>query len=311
MPTAAAPYPINAAVIRAVVISYSNAQMIADSVMPRVPVGQQDFKYLSQNMADQFSVPETRVGRKSAPNQVESVGTLTPATVYEYGLDDIVPVNDIKNAPEGVDPVANAAEFVMKLVTLDRELRVATAVFNAANHTNKVTLSGTSQWSDYANSDPMTALLTALDVPVQRPNVMTIGRAAWTKFTLHPKVIDFINGKGGQTGSVTRQQVANALELDEILVGGAFVNTARKGQAATMQRAWGKHCALTYRETPSDAQSAATWGFTAEFGDRIADTQYGKDFGGLEGGYKTRAGERVNEIVSAPDLSYFLQNVIA
>jgi hypothetical protein len=110
---------------------------------------------------------------------------------------------------------------------------------------------------------------------------------------------------------VTREQLAAALELDEIQVGEAFVNTAKKGQTASFQRAWGKHCALTYREVPTDASRATTWGFTAEFGPRIADTNFNKDYGGLEGGYKTRAGERVNEIVSAPDLSYFLQNVIA
>src|SRR4051812_45713985 len=104
--SAAAPFPINASVIRAIVIAYRNAKMIADGVMPRVPVGQQDFKYLQQTMADQFTVPETRVGRKSAPNQVESTGILISASVLEYGLDEIVPVNDVRNAPDDVDPVA-------------------------------------------------------------------------------------------------------------------------------------------------------------------------------------------------------------
>ncbi|AYR25771.1 phage capsid protein [Herbaspirillum rubrisubalbicans] len=309
--SAAAPFPINPALIRAIVIAYSNTKLIADSVMPRVPVGAQDFKYMRQNMADQFTVPETRVGRKSAPNQVESIGDLIPASVFEYGLDEVVPVVDIKNAPDGVDPIANAAEFVMKLILLDREVRVANTVFAPANHVNKLTLSGTSQWSDYSNSDPITALLTALDVPVMRPNVMTIGRAAWTKLILHPKTIDYVNGKGGMSGGVSRQQLADALELDEIQVGEAFVNTAKKGQTASYQRAWGKHCALTYRETPTEASRSTTWGFTPQFGERISDTIYSKDFGGLEGGYKTRAGERVTEVVSAPDLSYFFQNVVA
>jgi hypothetical protein len=309
--SAAAPYPINAAVIQAIVIAYRNAKMIADFCLPRVPVGQQDFKYLRQNMADQFSVPETRVGRKSAPNQVETVGDLVPATVFEYGLDEIVPMVDVKNAPPGVDPVANAAEFVMKLVTLDREVRAANTMFNANNHVNKATLAGAAQWSDYVNSDPVSTILNALDVPVMRPNMMCIGRAAWTKLILHPKVIDYVNGKGGNSGGVTREQLAAALELDEIHVGEALINTAKKGQAASFQRAWGKHCSLTFCEAPSDVSRSTTWGFTAEFGERISDTQYGKDFGGLEGGYKTRAGERVAEIVSAPDLSYFFQNVIA
>ncbi|MGT2508188.1 hypothetical protein [Cupriavidus basilensis] len=311
MTTAVAPYPINQPLIASVVIAYANGQMIADSVMPRVRVGKAEFKYLVQSMADQFTVPDTKVGRKAKPNQVESTGVIQTASVNDYGLDEVVPVDDVKNAPEGVDPLATAAEFTMKLVTLDREVRVAAAVFNPANHVNKVTLSGSSQWSDYTSSDPISAILTALDSPVMRPNVMTVGRAVWTKLILHPKVIDYVNGKGGTSGGVTRQQLANALELEEIQVGEAFVNTARRGQAMALQRTWGKHAAFTYREIPSDSTRSTTWGFTAQFGDRIADADFGKDFGGLEGAYKVRAGERVQELVTAPDLSYFFQNVIA
>lgn len=311
MPTPVAPFPINAALIAAVVIAYANGAMIADAVMPRVPVGQDEFKYLVQNMAEQFTIQDTKVGRKSAPNQVEQNGDMVTASVVEYGLDEIVPVADMRNAPEGVDPLAIAAEFVMKLVTLDREVRVASTVFNPANHVNKVTLAGTSQWSDYTSSDPISAIQTALDVPIMRPNVMTIGRLAWTKLRLHPKVIDYINGKGGTTGGVTRQQLADALELQEILVGDSFVNTARRGQAASIQRTWGKHAAFMYREKPTETSRSTTWGFTAESGPRVSNAKFGDDFGGLDGGYKVRAGERLRELVCAPDLSYFFQNVVA
>ncbi|WP_439685099.1 Phage capsid protein [Cupriavidus oxalaticus] len=311
MTTAVAPYPINAPLIQAVVISYANREMIADLVLPRVPVGKAEFKYLKQNMAEQFTVPDTKVGRKSAPNQVEQHGDLDTASVSDYGLDEVVPVADVANAPEGVDPLATAAEYTMKLVTLGREIRAANTVFDPANHVNKVTLSGTGQWSDYANSDPISAILTALDTPIMRPNVMTIGRAAWTKLILHPKVIDYVNGKGGTSGGVTRQQLADALEIEEILVGGAFVNTARKGQAASLQRTWGKHAVFTYREIPSETTRSTTYGFTAEFGERVGDAVWDRDAGGLDGGYVVRAGERLKELVCAPDLSYFFQNVIA
>lgn len=311
MTTAVAPYPINLALIASIVIAYANGEMIADRVMPRVPVSQAEFKYLVQTVADHFTVPDTRVGRKARPNQVESSGTMQTGAVFDFGLDEIVPVEDVRNAPEGVDPLALAAEFVMKLVTLDREVRVANTVFGAANHSNKVTLSGTSQWSDYTSSDPITAILTNLDTPIMRPNVAIFGRSVWTKLILHPKVIDYVNGKGGTSGGVTRQQLADALELEEILVGSAFVNTARKGQAMSLQRAWGKHAAFIYREIPAETTRSTTWGFTAQQGERISDAEFGKQHGGLEGGYQVRAGERVNELVTAPDLSFFFQNAIA
>lgn len=310
MGASAAPYPVNPEVIQAVAISYRNTKLIADSVMPRVPVGTKDFKYRAMNLADGFTVPDTKIGRKSQPNRVEVTGNLVPATCTDYGLDDVVPMDDLKNAPEGVDPVAVQTEFVTNLVALDREIRVANAVFGAANHNNKTTLSGTSQWSDYGNSDPVTAIMTALDAVIMRPNVMTIGRAAFTKLSMHPKICKAIFGNNTDAGIVTREQIARLLELDEVLVGEGFVNTAKRGQTPVMSRVWGKHAAFMYRETPSAAANATTWGFSGQFGERTARS-YFDDKVGLEGGEVVVVGESLGEIISAPDLSYFFQNVVA
>lgn len=310
MGSSAAPYPVNPEVIQAVAISYRNTKLIADSVMPRVPVGTKDFKYRAMNLADGFTVQDTKVGRKSKPNRVEVTGNLVPASCVDYGLDDVVPMEDLKNAPQGVDPVAVQTEFVTGLVALDREIRVANTVFGAANHANKATLSGTSQWSDYVNSDPVTAIMSALDAVIMRPNLMTIGRAAFTKLAMHPKVCKAIFGNNTDAGIVTREQLARLLELDEVLVGEGFVNTAKRGQAAVMSRVWGKHAAFMYRETPSAVANATTWGFSAQFGERTARS-YFDDTVGLEGGEVVVVGESLGEIVAAPDLSYFFQNCVA
>lgn len=311
MPNPVAPFAVNPAVISSIAISYTNRRLIADLVMPRVAVGTSEFKYPVMNMADSFTVPDTKIGRKSRPNQVETTGTLVPGTVYPYGLDDIVPQSDIDKAAPGVDPINVQTEFVTNLVALDREIRVANAVFNPANHNNKVTLSGTSQWSDYANSDPVSAIMGGLDTAIMRPNTMVIGRLAFSKLSMHPKICKAIFGNNTDAGIVTREQLAQLLELDQVLVGEGFVNTAKRGQAANMQRVWGKNAAFLYSELPQMSENATTWGFTAQFGDRFADSWFDKNAGGLGGGHIVRVGEEVNEVVCAPDLSYFFQNVVA
>ncbi|UVH84375.1 hypothetical protein NW342_22030 [Pseudomonas aeruginosa] len=74
-----APFPIDPE-LTAIAIAYRNGRMIADEVLPRVPVGKQEFKYWKYDLAQGFTVPETLVGRKSKPNEVEFSATDESAT---------------------------------------------------------------------------------------------------------------------------------------------------------------------------------------------------------------------------------------
>jgi len=296
----------------AIAIAYNNRKLIADVVLPRVSVGSEQFKYLKHELADGFTIPDTKVGRKSKPNEVSFSATEKTESTEDYGLDDKIPGKDIDQAPANFDPLSHSTESLTNLIMLDREVRTANLVFNPSVYiaANKKTLSGNSQWSDFANSDPLMELMTALDVPIMRPNKMTIGRKAYTKLAMHPIIVKATQGNSGDSGVATRQAIADLLELDEINVGEGWVNTARKGQTPNMQRVWGNHVALTYVDAMARPESGTTFGFTAEYGNRISGATPDGDIG-LRGGVKNRVGESVKEIIAAPDLGYFLQNVIA
>jgi hypothetical protein len=201
--------------------------------------------------------------------------------------------------------------MLTNLIMLDREVRVAGTVFNAANYigSQQQTLSGTSQWSDYANSNPLNQLLAALDTPLMRPNKLVLGRAAWTTLRQHPKIVQAVFKTMQGAGTVTREQLAELLELEDVLIGSAFVNTARKGQAAAYSRTWGKHAALIYSNTQAAMTGQPTFGFTAQFGTRIAG-DIPMPMKGLRGGVTVRTGESVKEVICAPDVGYFFQNVV-
>lgn len=307
------PFPVQPE-LTAIAIAYRNTRLIADQVLPRVPVGVQDFKYWSYNKADRFTLPDTQVGRKGKPNQVEFGMTENTASTLDYGLDDAIPQSDIDNAKliPGYDPLGNAVEGIMDLILLDREKRVADMVFAAANYptANKTTLSGTSQWSDFANADPIAAIQTYLDVPIMRPNVMVIGRPAFSVLIRHPKIMKAVHGTAGDTGVARRQQIADLFELDDVLVGEAFLNTAKPGQTAAFSRVWGKHCALIYRNSTADVRKGVTFGLTAQFGGRIAGSIEDKDIG-IRGGQRVRTGESVKELITASDVGCLFTNAVA
>ncbi|MBY6243858.1 capsid protein, partial [Methylosinus sp. Sm6] len=70
------PFVVNP-VLTGIAIGYSNPDvaLIADQVMPRVEVGGESFKWTEYPLAEAFTVPSTRVGRKGRVPEVEFSGT--------------------------------------------------------------------------------------------------------------------------------------------------------------------------------------------------------------------------------------------
>ena len=309
--------------LTAIALTYRNQRLIADAVLPRVPVDSDIFKWSLFTLADGFTVPDSRVGRKSAVNQIDWTATEQTAATQDYGLEDPIPMADIRRAQSAqrvagvmpIDPEARSTLLLTDLIALGREVRTANLVFNAASYAtaNKTTLSGTSQWSD-PTSDPVNAILTAADSMIIRPNKMVLGRAVWTKLRQHPKVVAAVFAMGGNAASggvVSLQAVADLLELDEILVGEGFVNTARKGQTSSMARVWGKHASLMYQAPVlNSSEGTLTFGFTGQWLGKVAGTRQDPNIG-LEGGTVVRVGERLKELVVANDVGYFFQNAVA
>jgi hypothetical protein len=185
-------------------------------------------------------------------------------------------------------------------------------VFNANNYAtgNKTTLSGTSQWSDPDDSDPIKDVSDALDACIIRPNIMIVGRRVWTHLSRHPKIIKALSPFGSGDGKATRQQVAALLELDEIIVGEAWYNSAKKGQSANTVRLWGNHAALHYRNKLANTQGGITYMYTAQFQQRQAGARPDPDIG-VRGGQRVRVWESVKEVIVANDVGYFFQNAVA
>lgn len=311
--TTGTPFPIDP-VLTGVVVNYKNGDYIADRVLPRLSpiLAKKEFKYSKFDFGEAITLPDTRVGRKSEPNTVEFSGTEVTASCQDYALDDLIPIDDILQAPAGYDPKSHASQRLIDLVLLDREVRVAGQVFNAATYgaSNKLLLSGASQWSD-ALSNPIADIRDAADDLIMRPNIAVMGRLAWSALRTNPKIVSAISISGTESGNATLQAVADLLELDEIIVGEAWLNNAKPGQNVQRMRAWGSHCALLRREPLATSMSdMPTFGWTAQYGERIAGSM-DEPKAGLRGAVRVRAGETVAEVISAPDLGFFFQNVAA
>lgn len=304
------PFPLDPVLI-AIAIGYRNPAYIADLVLPRVPVGKQEFKYWLYPIDEAFNAPDSKVGRRSAPNEVDLTATEETSSTEDFALDDPIPQADIDNAPANYSPVDRATRQLTDYILLGREKRVADLVFDAAQYpaTNKITLAGADQFSD-ANSDPIEIISEGLDVPLIRPNTITMGQSVWSQLSRHPKIVKAVNANSGDSGIARRQAVADLFEVQNVYVGQHRLNTARKGQAANLTRVWGKHISLSYIDPNADTNGGVTFGFTAQWGSRIAGQETDSRIG-MRGGQRVRVGESVKELISAADAGYLIEDAVA
>lgn len=305
------PFPTDP-VLQAIVIAYRNQDLIADRVLPRVPVAKREFKYNLYPVEETFALPDTKIGRKSRPNLIDLTAVEETNSCEDFGLGDAIPQDDIDNAPKGYDPKARAVQQIADYVALGHEVRTANLVFNSANYAGGLSeaLVGPAQFSDFANSSPIDKIGEALDKPLMRPNQITMGQEVWTKLSRHPDIVKAAQGNSGDKGVARRDAVAEIFEVREILVGQSRLNTAKKGQDASLSRVWGKHISMTYIDPNADTNNGLTFGYTAQFGDKVAGEKEDKDIG-LRGGVEVRAGESVKELIAASQAGYLIQNAVA
>ena len=318
------PFPINP-VLTAIAIGYRNdAQaLIADAVLPRIPVMAEQYKWTEYPIDEAFSYPDTLVGRRGRVARVEFSGVERTGSTNDYGLEDGIPNSDINAAAAmraaglGLfDPENRAAEGLTDLILLDREVRVASVVQNPNNYapSRRLVLSAGDQFSDYTNSKPIDVLKAAFAATlIYRPNTMVMGRDLWTVLSSHPHLVNAVRGNLTSRGIITLAEFVNLFSgegLKRVLIGESFVNTARKGQATALNRVWGKSIELLYIDpNVRPEQGGVTWGFTAQYGTRFSGSWEDKNVG-LEGGKVVRVGEKVNEQVVAKDVGFIIQNAV-
>lgn len=304
----------------AIALAYQNKELIADQVLPRTPVGERSFKWDLHTKSDMFTIPNTRVGRKGVPDEVEFTAAEQTSSVEDYGLDDVVPVDDVESARSkpGLDPLGRAVEGVSELLMLAREKRVADLVFNTSTYPtgSKVTLAAADQWSNFSNaaSDPVEDILAAREAMLMAPNTLVLGSQVLYQLRRHPKVIAAVYPTGGNaaTGGVaTVDMLRELFEVDRILVGRAFINTAKPGQTASYSRIWGKHAALLRINPLANVRgNDISFGMTAEYGTRIAGTMPEPKVG-LRGATRVRVGESLKELITAADCGYLFDQAVA
>lgn len=233
-------------------LAYRNEEYIHELIAPFVQVKKDAGKIFSYGMSNLRIVNTYRsVGGKG--NIVETtVSSADHYSLEDHVLGEFIPEEVMENYDAPLDPQMDVTEALTDRLMVDREKALADVLSNTATITQNTTLSGTSQWNDYTNSDPITDIKTGLASvragSGKRPNTMIISWDALNTLLYHPDVIAFFPGAAAVTRDMLQANLPRIFGMERLLVGSAQYNNSNSGGTDTLTDIWSKVCILAYIE---------------------------------------------------------------
>lgn len=291
---------------------------LGTSVMPIVPVAKQSDRFFIWDRSYWFNIPDTLRARKTRANRVETSVSSLSYYADNYALEEAIAYEDLSNADEALALEESTARHIMQLMLSDQEVRIANLYTTAANVGSGVTLAGANQWSDPANSNPISDVMSGKSwvqlMTGFRPSTMVVGQQVHDALLLHPDFIDRLKHVARATEAEISNAIADIFGVTRYLVGGAVRENAAEGlptTASSMSYIWGKTASIFYvpgapgRNIPSAAY-AFRWR-PAGFTDFVVETKDDDDI-------KARL-KRVNyfqdEVITSAQLIYLISGAVA
>lgn len=291
-------------------IAYRNKEFISEMIMPGIKVKERSgkfAKYGKDNLRIEDNIARAPGTQARTFDYSVSQGDYACA---EHALEKIVPDEFMNNFDDPYDPKRDATTFCVDKIWLNQENALATDMADTAIMTSNTTLSGTDQWSDYVNSDPLSDIRTGRSTVKlatgQIPNVAVFGWSTWLQFQNHPDVIDRIKYVGTTSLEAVKKAVADLLEVQTVLIGTAIKNTANQGQSDSLSAVWGKHFwLLVVAQRPSIM--TLSFGYTLKDVDREVDTYRDN----ARKGDVVRVRDSFDQVLIDANLAYLIKNAVA
>jgi len=224
---------------------YSNNAFIAENLFPVIDSESEKIDIFEFNK-EAFQVYNTERAIRANSNVVSPKGfNKKSATLTEHDLAYPIDYREEEESKK-VKLQLHATNVVTEGLKLKHEKQCADLVQNPANYTagNKITLSGTSKFTDYANSDPVGVIEDGKDAIAgkiaQDPNTMVIGHESWKKLKRHPQIQGLISNN--QNKLVTLNFLKEIFEIQNIFIGkSVFVD-----ENGNFVKVWSDNIILAY-----------------------------------------------------------------
>lgn len=291
---------------------YKNSEFVGSALFPKVTVMQRGGKIVTFGKED-FMLYAT--GRSPGQNTKRvTFGHLgAPYALDSHSLEGQLPIETMQeaNAVPGIDMGTTTVNKTQNIIALRLEKQQADIARTAASYAaaNKITLAGTSQWSDYTGvSDPVAVIEAGKEAVRKkvgkRANTAIIGAAVFAALKQHPKVVDRMKYTGRDVA--TPELLAALFGLDRVLVGDAVY----ADDAGNFTDVWGKDVVLAYTDVATVAeQGTPSYGYTYQLeGYVIVEEPY---FDRNVKSWIYPVTDEVAPVIAGVDAGYLITNAVA
>lgn len=297
------------AVLTNLSVGYKNMEYIADMIAPRVQVPARTGYYYTFDKSKLKSVDDRRTGITRAKRVDYAMTKTAFGPLYERSLEEGIEYEIRDTYPTPHDARVDATENVSERLLINQEKDVAGKLADTAIMTQNITLSGTDQFSDYANSDPFSVIQTGMDTVVKNAmvpvNSMLMSYEVFSKLRNHPDLLNRMAVTGNRV--LSEQQMADLFGVQNLYVGKAVENTAQDGQTDALSFIWGKHIVLFHKqENPGIKKVSLAYTLqvqNARFVDRWDEPAVKAEF--------VRANDYYETKIVAAEAGYLIKNAIA
>lgn len=218
---------------------------VSEDVLPLVVTKEKTGK-LAKYGNNHLRIEHSLSGGKGQYRRVEAITRSTTGyEVESHGLEGLVTEDDYRNVQAPYKAEEDEVIGLSTLIWLNKESALADTLTSTSVMTQNATLSGTAQFSDYANSDPLdkfkTARLAVRDGCGLPPNFAVMDWKTANTLAYHPGILEALGFTMNRAGQLSDQELAKALGVERLYIAKAMYNSAKEGQTDVLAAVWGKH----------------------------------------------------------------------
>mgnify|MGYP000022198100 FL=1 len=249
-------------------LAYVNQNYIADEVLPIVPNLKNDSGLIGSYSNDHLRI-------YSAKRSLYDVSQKRIEWKYQqddrydidyFDLETFLPDRLVEQTELPFNARRDAMLVVMESLKVERERSLAAIMSDTSILTQNSTLSGTSQWSDYANSEPEVDIRNArtavFNATGMEANCIQMSRATLEVLKLHPFFLNQVRGVRLPSEDDVISILKSFFGFTKVLIGRAKYVSSKEGQTDVMADVWGKDLVIYYApQTPSLMQKSFGYSF--------------------------------------------------
>jgi hypothetical protein len=195
-------------------IVYRNQEFVGGRLFPDFPVSKQNNRYPIFGF-ERFKAYNTERAPGSEANEMPAWRMSNDEYYCDGKAQKQLIADELRAQWElSVGPEVYTTETLADIIDKQREIQIYNLIMNSTVIPNS-TLSGTGQWSDFQNSDPVAAVTgqrsAILLACTKEPNTLLVGYQVWLQLIQHPIILDRFKSTALPLGYPSEQQLAGLL----------------------------------------------------------------------------------------------------